>query len=65
MLTLGNAQENLTLRSLTRIGVHEALVLVLRLFCINLAAPQQIEQARLHSTCTSFPFIVSIIKKIG
>ena len=31
MLTLGNVQENLTLRSLTRIGVHEALVLVLRL----------------------------------
>ena len=29
MLTLGNVQENLTLRSLTRIGVHEALVLVL------------------------------------
>ena len=29
MLTLGNVQENLTLRSLTRIGVHEALVLAL------------------------------------
>jgi hypothetical protein len=32
------------------------------LFWINLAAPQQIERVRLHSTCTSFPFIVSIIK---
>jgi len=31
MLTLGNVQENLTLCSLTRIGVHGALVLVLRL----------------------------------
>lgn len=31
MLTLGNVQEDLTLRSLTRIGVHEALALVLRL----------------------------------
>ena len=30
---------------------------------INLAAPQQIEQVRLPSACTSFPFIVSIIKK--
>jgi hypothetical protein len=27
MLMLGNVQENLTLRSLTRIGVHEALIL--------------------------------------
>ena len=27
MLTFGNIQENMTLRSLTRIGVHEALVL--------------------------------------
>ena len=26
MLTLGNVQENVTLRSFTRIGVHEALV---------------------------------------
>jgi hypothetical protein len=31
MLTLGNVQENVTLRSLTRIGVHEALILVQRL----------------------------------
>ena len=30
MLTLGNVQENLTLRSLTRNGIHAALVLVLR-----------------------------------
>jgi hypothetical protein len=29
---------------------------------INLVAPQQIKQARLLSACTSFPFIVSIIK---
>ena len=28
ILTLGNVQENLTLRSLTRIGVHEAVVSV-------------------------------------
>ena len=35
MLTLGNVQENLTLRSLTRIGVHEALVFVLRLVGSN------------------------------
>ena len=33
------------------------------LLCINLAVPHLIEQARLHSTCTSFPFIVSIIRK--
>jgi len=29
MLTLGNAHASMTLRSFTRIGVHEALVLVL------------------------------------
>ena len=38
MLTLGNVQENLTLRSLTRIGVHEAMVLVLRLVDAILAS---------------------------
>ena len=31
MLTLGNVHVSMTLRSLTRIGVHGALVLVLRL----------------------------------
>ena len=29
MLTLGNVQENLTLRSLNRIGVHEAVLVLL------------------------------------
>jgi hypothetical protein len=31
MLTLGNIHASMTLRSFTRIGVHEALVLVQRL----------------------------------
>ena len=31
MLTLGNVDVSMTLRFLTRIGVHEALVLVLHL----------------------------------